>query len=233
MVLVRLNKTMAKRVIVSWSTGKDAAWALYTLRQDPSVQVVGLLTTCNEAFDRTAMHGARRELLQAQAAATGLPVLEAMLPWPCSNEIYETRMETLLARAVSELQVDAVAFGDLFLEDVRDYRIEKMKGTGIEPIFPIWGIPTNELARTMIAGGLQATLTCVDPRVLPAEFAGRRFDLSLLADLPEGIDPCGERGEFHSFCHAGPMFQSPILVKTGEVVHRDGFVYADVLPVSQ
>jgi uncharacterized protein (TIGR00290 family) len=215
-----------KRVLLSWSSGKDSAWALHILRQNPALEVVGLLTTLNTEFDRVAMHGTRRSVLEAQAAAAGLPLWIVPLPWPCSNEIYEQRMAEVCARAVSE-RIDAMAFGDLFLEEVRAYREKQLRPTGIEPLFPLWQIPTGELARTMIAGGLRARVTCVDSKQLPATFAGREFDEQLLADLPAGTDPCAERGEFHTCAYAGPMFDAPLALKSGEVVNRDGFIFAD------
>ena len=220
-----------RRVLLSWSSGKDCAWTLHVLRQQPDVELVGLLTTFNEAADRVAMHAVRRELAERQAAATGLPLWPVPLPSPCSNEEYEARMRALIARAQAA-GVTHVAFGDLFLEDVRDYRVRMMAGTGIEPVFPIWCAPdqTPALARRMIDAGLRAVLTCVDPRQLDPRFVGRSFDAELLAELPAGVDPCGERGEFHSFCHAGPMFEAPIPVRLGETVTRDGFCFADLLP---
>ncbi|MGH9344988.1 MAG: ATP-binding protein [Terriglobia bacterium] len=215
-----------KRVLLSWSSGKDSAWTLHALRRDAGVEVCGLLTTVNAEFQRVAMHGTRRSVLEAQAEAAGLPLWVVPLPWPCSNEVYERLMAEVCARAVAE-RVDAVAFGDLFLEDVRAYREKQLKPTGLEPLFPLWGIPTEELARTMIAGGLRARLTCLDPRKLPAELAGREFDEAFLRELPAGTDPCAERGEFHTCAYAGPMFERPIELKAGEVVTRDGFVFAD------
>jgi len=217
-----------KRVLLSWSSGKDSAWALHILRQNPELEVCGLLTTVNEHFDRVAMHGVRREVLEAQARAAGLPLIAVPLPWPCSNEIYEERMAAACQRAVAD-GIQAIAFGDLFLEDVRAYRVDRLKGTGLEPLFPLWGIPTAELARTMIAAGLRARLSCVDTRQLPASFAGREFDSSLLDELPPQADPCAERGEFHSCAYAGPMFSSPLALELGEIVNRDGFVFADLL----
>lgn len=220
------------RVLLSWSSGKDSAWTLHVLRQQPDVELVGLLTTFNEAVDRVAMHAVRRELAERQAAATGLPLWSVPLPSPCSNEEYEARMRALITRAEAA-GVTQVAFGDLYLEDVRAYRVRMMAGTGIEPVFPIWCAPdqTPALARRMIDAGLRAMLTCVDPRQLDPRFVGRSFDAELLAELPAGVDPCGERGEFHSFCHAGPMFEAPIPVRLGETVTRDGFCFADLLPV--
>jgi uncharacterized protein (TIGR00290 family) len=212
--------------LLAWSSGKDSAWALHVLRERGEVEVVGLLTTLNEAFDRVAMHAVRAQLLRAQAEAAGLPLTTVPLPWPCSNAEYEAAMDAALARARRD-GVTAVAFGDLFLEDVRRYREERMAGTGMEPLFPLWGEPTAALARRMIDGGLRARLTCVDPRQVAPSFAGREFDAALLADLPPAVDPCGERGEFHSFTYAGPMFSAPIPLRAGEIVERDGFVFAD------
>ncbi len=215
------------RVAVSWSSGKDSAWSLHLLRQDPTIEVVALFTTLNEQFDRVAMHAVRRELLELQAESLGLPLWTVPLPWPCSNEQYETRMTALCQRATAEA-VQAMAFGDLFLTDIRAYREKQLAGTGLEPIFPVWQIPTASLARTMIASGLRAKITCVDPRVLPAEFAGRDFDSQFLADLPPQIDPCGENGEFHSFVYDAPGFRHPIPVTVGEILERDGFIFADL-----
>jgi uncharacterized protein (TIGR00290 family) len=215
------------RVAVSWSSGKDSAWSLHLLRQNPSVEVVALFTTLNQQFDRVAMHAVRRELLELQAKSVGLPLWTVPLPWPCSNEEYELRMRDLCARAIAE-HVDAMAFGDLFLADIRAYREKQLAATGLQPLFPVWQIPTAELARTMIASGLRAKITCVDPRVLSAEFAGRDFDSQFLADLPPNIDPCGENGEFHSFVYDGPGFREPVNVSVGEIVERDGFVFADL-----
>jgi uncharacterized protein (TIGR00290 family) len=215
-----------KRVLLSWSSGKDSAWALHVLRRDAGIEVCGLLTTINVEFQRVAMHGTRRSVLEAQARAAGLPLWIVPLPWPCSNEDYEQRMSEACGRAVAE-GVDAMAFGDLFLEDVRAYREKQLAPTGLEPLFPLWGMLTAELAREMIAGGLRARITCVDPRVLPASFAGREFDEQLLRDLPEGTDACAERGEFHTCAYAGPMFAGALSIEAGEVVTRDGFVFAD------
>ena len=221
---------MTRRTLLSWSSGKDCAWALHQLRHQADVEVVGLLTTFNEAADRVSMHAVRRTLVEAQARATGLPLWPVSLPWPCSNDEYAARMAAMLERARRE-GIQAVAFGDLFLEDVRDYRIAQMQGTGIAPLFPLWttAADTGALAREMQAAGLRAVITCVDPRQLPARFAGRAWDPALLAELPEGVDPCGERGEFHTFCTAGPMFDAPVGVTLGETVERDGFVFTDVM----
>jgi uncharacterized protein (TIGR00290 family) len=218
------------RTLLSWSSGKDSAWALHVLRQQPDVDVVGLVTTVNAAFDRVAMHGVRRTLVEAQAEAAGLPLHLLAIPHPCPNAEYERIMGEFVAQQVAD-GIEAMAFGDLFLEDIRRYREAKLAGTGLTPLFPLWGLETGELARTMIDGGLEAYVACVDPRKLPERFAGRRFDAALLAELPSGVDPCAENGEFHTFACAGPMFRSPIAVLAGEVVTRDGFVFCDLVEV--
>ena len=219
-----------RRILLSWSSGKDRAWTLHLLRQQSDVEIVGLLTTLNEAADRVAMHAVRRELLEAQADSVGLPLWPVFLPWPCSNDEYERRMAAVIAKA-REAGITHVAFGDLFLEDVRSYRVRQLQGTGIEPLFPLWGsaAETPALAARMMAAGLKAVLTCVDPTQLAGSFVGRQFDAELLADLPRQVDPCGERGEFHTFCYAGPMFAQAIPVQVGEIVTRDGFCFADVV----
>jgi uncharacterized protein (TIGR00290 family) len=217
-----------QRAWMSWSTGKDSTLALARAREDPELEVVGLLTTLNAEADRVAMHAVRRELLLAQADALGLPVHAVELPWPCSNEQYERLMSEAVESARSD-GVTRMLFGDLHLADVRAYRENALGGTGIQPVFPLWGRSTSELAAEMVERGIRATVTCVDPRQLDASFAGRSFDRSLLADLPEGVDPCGENGEYHTFVHDGPGFAAPIVVRVGEVVERDGFVFADVL----
>src|ERR1700687_3397670 len=210
------------KTLLSWSTGKDSAWSLHVLRRTPGIEVAGLFTTVNAAFDRVAMHAVRCALLEAQAAAAGLPLHVIEIPWPCPNEGYEARMGAFVAEQMAR-GVVAMAFGDLFLEDIRAYREQKLAGTGIAPLFPLWGRDTAVLAEEMIAGGLEAHRTCVDPRKLPAHFAGRVFDRALLAELPEGVDPCGENGEFHTCVSAGPMFSAPIAVRAGGVEMRDGF----------
>lgn len=222
---------MLRRVLLSWSSGKDSAWTLHVLRQQPDVEVVGLLTTFNEAADRVAMHAVRRALVGAQASATGLPLWPVSLPWPCSNAAYEQRMGAVIGRARDE-GITHMAFGDLFLEDVRDYRIRQLSGTGVEPLFPLWCSPadTPNLARRMLAAGLGAVLTCVDPKQLPEPFVGRLYDAAFLAELPAGVDPCGERGEFHTFSFVGPMFASEIAVQVGETISRDGFCFIDLVP---
>ncbi len=216
------------RALLAWSSGKDSAYALHVLRGTPEVEVVGLLTTLNEAFDRVAMHAVRRALLEAQAAAAGLPLRVVSIPWPCSNEVYEAAM-TQAMRAARVEGVEAIAFGDLVLVDIRRYREERLAPLGLVPLFPLWGRPTRGLAEEMIASGLRAWLTCVDPRVLPESFAGRSFDRELLEALPSGVDPCGENGEFHTFAWDGPMFRNPLSLRRGEVLTRDGFVFADLL----
>jgi uncharacterized protein (TIGR00290 family) len=220
---------MSRRVLLSWSSGKDSAWTLHVLRQDPNVEVIGLLTTVNTTHERVAMHSTRRRLLEAQARVVGLPLHVIPLPWPCSNDVYERAMRQAIADGL-EQGATHVAFGDLFLEDIRAYRITQLAGTGLEPLFPIWHEPTAALARRMVDAGLDAVLTCVDPAKLPPSFAGRRFDHALLDALPEGVDPCGENGEFHTCVLAGPMFRTRLEATVGEVVERDGFWFADVVP---
>jgi uncharacterized protein (TIGR00290 family) len=218
-----------KRILLSWSSGKDSAWSLHVLRQRGEYEVIGLLTTFNEMADRVAMHAVRRDLVEQQAAAVGLPLWSVPLPWPCSNEQYESLMAQTCVKAIAE-NIEGVAFGDLFLEDVRAYRLKQLKDTGLEPIFPVWGLPTRALAREMIASGVRAKLTCVDTQKLDPSFVGREFDEALLSDLPDGVDPCGERGEFHSFVYAGPMLNTVLPVSVGETVVRDQFVFADLIP---
>src|SRR3989338_5081998 len=216
------------KALLSWSSGKDSAWSLHVLRTRREVEVAGLLTTVNEVHSRVAMHAVRVELLEAQAQAVGLPLWKIPIPSPCSNAEYEAAMLAAVERAKRE-GIGSVAFGDLFLEDIRSYREERLKETGVAPIFPIWAMPTRELAYEMVKSGLRARVTCVDPKQLPESFAGREFDARFLADLPSDVDPCGERGEFHTFAYDGPMFERPVPVKSGEIVKRDGFVFADLL----
>ncbi len=215
------------KTLISWSSGKDSAWLVHVLRAMPEIEIGALLTTINEPAQRVAMHAVRTELLQAQADALGLPLWQVPIPSPCSNEEYERAMGAAVARAVAVGFVYA-AFGDLFLEDVRKYREDRLTGTGLTPLFPLFGADTTALAREMIASGLGARLTCVNPKMLDRSFAGREFDAALLADLPASIDPCGERGEFHSFAYRGPMFRNEIPIENGIVVERDGFVFADL-----
>ncbi len=216
-------------ILLSWSSGKDSAWSLHVLRQDPRFEVVGLFTTINASAQRVAMHAVRKQLLEIQAERAGLPIEILELPFPCTNADYEGIMGDFVAR-IKGRGIRHIAFGDLFLEDIRDYRLKNLAGTGIEAHFPLWGIPTDQLSREMIAGGLSAILTSVDPRQIDASFIGRRYDTELLDELPVNADPCGENGEFHSFVTAGPMFSSAIEVTLGEKLERDGFWYADVLP---
>lgn len=211
---------------MSWSSGKDSAWALHVARQQ-GLEIVALLTTLNSQFKRVAMHGVREELLDAQAESLDLPLVKVPLPWPCPNEAYERAMSAALEKAKSD-GITHMIFGDLFLEDIRKYREEKLRGTGVQPVFPIWGLETAQLARDMTAAGLRAHLACVDPKQIPAKFAGRIFDSQLLGELPPSADPCGENGEFHTYAFEGPMFSRSISVQVGEIVERDGFVYADL-----
>ena len=213
---------------MSWSSGKDSAWALHVLRQDPDVEVVGLLTTVNTTHERVAMHSTRRAILEAQARVLGLPLQVVPLPWPCSNDVYELAMRSAIESAVRS-GATHIAFGDLFLEDIRHYRIRQLEGSGLEPIFPIWHEPTDSLARSMVDAGVEAYLTCVDPKRLSASFVGRRFDHALLNELPDNVDPCGENGEFHTCVLAGPMFSDSLGAVVGEIVQRDGFWFADVV----
>jgi uncharacterized protein (TIGR00290 family) len=216
------------KVLLSWSSGKDSAWALHLLSKEKELRVAGLVTTFNQAADRVAMHAVRRTLVQAQAERIGVPLWEVELPWPCSNADYEQIMREVLKRALDE-GVEAFGFGDLFLQDIRNYRERQLAGSGLKAMFPVWGIPTRQLALDMIAGGIKAKLTCVDPSKLDRSFAGRDFDLALLESLPKEVDPCGENGEFHTFVYDAPVFNRPIDVQLGSIVERDGFVFADVL----
>jgi uncharacterized protein (TIGR00290 family) len=216
---------------LAWSSGKDSAWALHTVRAGGAFDVVALLTTVNRTHGRVAMHAVRESLLEMQAAAAGLPLVKVPIPSPCSNEIYERAMSEAMARASAE-GVRHIIFGDLFLEDVRAYREKQLAECGMIPVFPLWGKETRFLAEDMLAGGLRAYLTCVDPRQLDRGFAGRRFDVELLGDLPRCVDPCGENGEFHTFTCAGPMFRADLAVTVGEIVERGGFVFADLMPRS-
>ncbi len=220
---------MSRRVLLSWSSGKDSAWTLHTLRQDSDLEVVGLLTTVNTTHGRVAMHSTRLTIVEAQARAAGLPLHVIDLPWPCSNDVYEQAMR----RAIEDGRkrgVTHVAFGDLFLEDIRAYRIKQLEGSGLEPLFPLWHEPTGPLARRMIDAGVEAVLTCVDLKRISRSFVGRKFDHAFLDELPEGVDPCGENGEFHTCALVGPMFREPLRVAVGEVVERDGFCFADLVP---
>ena len=216
------------KAFVSWSSGKDSAFALLEARRS-GIEVAGVLTTINEVYDRVAMHGVRHALLDRQISALGLPAIKVLLPSPCPNEVYEARMEEACA-AIKTQEIRHLVFGDLFLEDIRAYRIEKLGAIDMEPVFPLWKRDTAKLAREMIASDLVAHVTCLDPRKLPSSFAGRAFDESFLRDLPASVDPCGENGEFHTLVIAGPMFAAPIRVSIGETVERDGFVFTDIVP---
>lgn len=220
---------MTRRVLLSWSSGKDSAWTLHVLRAKPDVEVIGLLTTVNITYGRASMHATRLEILEAQARSVGLPLQTIPLPQPCSNEIYEEAMRRAIEDGI-KIGATHIAFGDLLLEDIRDYRIRQLEGTGLTPLFPLWHEPTESLAWRMVDAGLKAVVTCVDLRRLPRSFAGRQFDHSFLDDLPSGIDPCGENGEFHTCVLDGPMFSKPLQVTVGEVVERDGFCFADLVP---
>lgn len=219
---------MPPKAFLSWSSGKDCAFALVESRRNGLADIVGVLTTLNEVHDRVAMHGVRSSLLDRQIAALGLPCIKVPLPSPCSNEAYEARMAEAVARITSQ-GIRHMVFGDLFLEDIRAYREEKLSQVGMEAIFPLWKRNTAALAHEIVNNGFVAHLTCIDPRKLDKRFAGRTFNHDLLAELPPDVDPCGENGEFHTVVSAGPMFKAPISVKTGEIVERDGFVFADVL----
>ncbi len=216
-----------KKTLVSWSSGKDSAWMVQVLRQRADVQMAGLLTTINESAHRVAMHAVRVDVLQAQAAALGLPLWQIPIPSPCPNEVYERAMGEAVARAARE-GFTHVAFGDLFLEDVRRYREERLAGTGLTPLFPLFGAETAALAREMIAAGLRARITCLNPKVIDRGFAGREFDAALLAELPATVDRCGERGEFHTCAYAGPMFNHDVAIDTGITIERDGFIFTDL-----
>ena len=212
---------------LSWSSGKDAAWALHVARQDADLDVVGLLTTVTREYERVSMHAVRERLLEMQAAAVGLPLHKVYIPAKCSNEDYEAAMRAAIDVALGE-GITRMAFGDLFLEDVRRYRVEKLAPTGIEPVFPVWGLNTAELSREMVSAGVGAYITCIDPRKMPRELAGAAYDGEFLAALPEGVDPCGENGEFHTCVYDGPAFQAAVPVRVGETVERDGFVFTDI-----
>jgi uncharacterized protein (TIGR00290 family) len=217
------------KALIAWSSGKDSAWALHVVRRAGEYDIVGALTTVTGTFTRVSIHGVREELLDAQFTAAGLPARKVRIPYPCPNEVYEREMGAAVAQARAD-GITHIVFGDLFLQDVRAYREKNLTGTGITPLFPLWGGDTSALAREMIVSGLSAHLVSVDLKKLPRRFAGRAFDRALLDDLPPGIDPCGENGEFHTFVSTGPMLAKPIAVKTGEIVERDGAAYADLLP---
>lgn len=223
-----MPSTTSEKVVLAWSSGKDSAYALHVLRSRDDVEVVGLLSTVNGTHDRVAMHGVRRELLRAQADAVGLRLHEVDLPWPCSNADYEAAMAAAVARERAR-GVTTFAFGDLFLEDIRRYREAQLAGAGMRALFPLWGRDTSALAREMTSSGVRAIITCVDPKQLDPAFAGRIYDDALLDALPASVDPCGERGELHTFVFEGPMLARPIPVRVGDIIERDGFVFADVM----
>jgi uncharacterized protein (TIGR00290 family) len=216
------------KVLLSWSSGKDSAWALHVLNQKRPGAVAALLTTVNESVDRVAMHGVRREVLEAQARAAGLPLRIVPIPDPCPHDVYEARMRSAVAQSVADGFTHA-AFGDLFLEDVRRYRETQLAGSGLKPLFPLWGIPTDRLAHDMIRAGLKARVACVDTRLIGPSFAGREFNATLVADLPRGVDPCGENGEFHTCVCDGPMFEGPVRLRVGALEKREPFAWADLL----
>lgn len=218
---------MKRKILLSWSSGKDSAWALHVLQKDPHIDIVGLFTTVNQAFGRIAMHGVRLELLQMQAQSVGLPLHIIHLPHPCSNEKYVEAMSAFIEE-MAKTGIESMAFGDLHLKDVRQYRENQLKDSRITPIFPIWGIPSEQLSMDMVKSDLRAIVTCVDPRQLPVEYVGREFNESFLEDIPKSVDPCGENGEFHTFVFDGPMFQKPIRISPGEIVSRDGFIFVDI-----
>jgi uncharacterized protein (TIGR00290 family) len=221
---------MRKKTLLSWSSGKDSAWALHLLRQNPDVEVLGLFTVVNQAYGRVSMHATRMDLLHRQADAVDLPLQIIHLPDPCTNEECDAIMSDFVARSVSD-GIEYMAFGDLFLEDIRHYREKQLRGTGIEPLFPLWGIPTRDLAGQMLAAGLEAYVSSVDLKKLPARFAGRKWAKDLIAEFPGTVDPCGENGEVHTVVVAGPMFREAIAVRIGVIVERDGFAYADIVPL--
>jgi uncharacterized protein (TIGR00290 family) len=219
-----------KRTLLSWSSGKDSAWALHLLQQDPGIELLGLFTVINQKYNRVSMHATRLEMLQRQAEAVGLPIETISLPDPCTIEEYDATMRRFVTESTNK-RIECMAFGDLFLEDVRKYRENQLKGTGIDPLFPLWGIPTSELAEQMQSAGLEAYVSSVDLKKLPSRFAGRKWSRDLLAEFPKDCDPCGENGEIHTVVVGGPMFRKTILVRVGEIVNRNGFAYADIIPM--
>lgn len=222
-------RMVPQKTIVSWSSGKDSAWALHQARRDPGLEIVGLLTTVTRDFNRVSMHGVREELLEAQARSLRLPLIKVPIPYPCPNEAYEAAMSSALDQARKE-GVTRMVFGDLYLADIRGYREKKLEGTGFQGVWPLWLQDTRALSRRMVEGGLKATVACLDPKCLSKSFAGRLYDSQLLQDLPEEVDPCAENGEFHTFAWDGPMFSEPVAFRVGETVERDGFVFTDLLP---
>jgi uncharacterized protein (TIGR00290 family) len=219
-----------RKTLLSWSSGKDSAWALHLLRQDPQIDLLGLFTTMNAKYNRVSMHATRLELLQRQAEAVGLPLHAIQLPDPCTLDRCDAIMRRFIMESVAG-GIECMAFGDLFLEDIRQYRENQLKGTGIEPLFPLWMMPTRNLAEEMLSAGLEAYVSCVDLKKLPSDFVGRKWSKELLAQLPPAVDPCGENGEIHTVAVGGPMFGEPIRVRVGKTVERDGFAFADIIPV--
>ena len=222
---------MKKKTLLSWSSGKDSAWALHLLRKDPMIDLVGLFTVMNQKYNRVSMHATRSEMLERQAEEVGLPIKTINLPDPCTNEQSDALMRNFVTEAAAK-GIQCMAFGDLFLGDIRKYREDQLKGTGIVPLFPLWGIPTVQLAEQMLSAGLEACISSVDLKKLPSRFAGRRWSSDVLKEFPEGIDPCGENGEIHTVVVGGPMFRRPIPFRVGEIVERDGFAYADIIPLN-
>jgi uncharacterized protein (TIGR00290 family) len=221
---------MKKKTLLSWSGGKDSAWALHVLRQQRDIEIAGLFCTINQKFQRVAMHAVRTELVLLQAQNIGLSVQFIPIPHPCSDGEYEVIMKEFVGRATKR-GIECFAFGDIFLEDIRRYREANLAGSGIAPIFPLWGMPTKGLSREMVKGGLRAIITCIDPKYLSSTFAGQEYGESFLERIPAHIDPCGENGEFHTFAFAGPMFRKPVGMMIGEAVERDGFRFTDILPM--
>jgi uncharacterized protein (TIGR00290 family) len=222
---------MKKKTLLSWSSGKDSAWALYLLQQNPRIEVLGLFTVMNQKYNRVSMHATRLEMLKLQANAVGLPLQTINLPDPCTNEQYDAAMRHFVMESASN-RIECMAFGDLFLEDIRRYRERQLNGIGIEPIFPLWEIPTSELADQMLSAGIEAYVSSVDLKRLPSHFAGRKWSRGLLKEFPQDCDPCGENGEIHTVVVGGPMFTKSIPIKIGEIVERNGFAYADIIPIN-
>lgn len=224
-----MSRKMKKKTLLSWSSGKDSAWALHILRQNPEIELLGLFTIVNQKYNRVSMHATRMQMLERQAGAAGLALQTIDLPDPCTNEQCDAVMRKFVTESAAR-GIECVAFGDLFLEDVRKYRENQMKGTGIEPVFPLWAIPTGELAQQMLSAGIDAYVSSVDLKKLPSNFAGRKWSRELIAELPRGCDPCGENGEIHTVVVGGPMFRRPIPIRVGRIVERDGFAFADIIP---
>jgi uncharacterized protein (TIGR00290 family) len=222
---------MKKKTLLSWSSGKDSAWVLYLLQQNLGIEIIGLFTVMNQKYNRVSMHATRLEMLEQQANAVGLPLQTIDLPDPCTNEQYDAVMQRFVMESASN-GIECMAFGDLFLEDIRKYRENQLKGTGIEPIFPLWEIPTAELAELMLSAGIEAYVSSIDLKRLPSHFAGRKWSRDLLKEFPHDCDPCGENGEIHTVIVGGPMFTKSVPIKIGEIVERNGFAYADIIPIN-